>query len=276
MENFLLLMFQKRKLAWFTIVFFLLLSAWWVSIFVRGLTESPENEFFTSIYFVVALWGGIAGFFVARTWGGYKSIFGRAISAFSLGLLGQAFGQIVFNYYHVVLGVEIPYPSIADFGFFSTGIFYGYGAIQLMRVAGVKFSLSSLSNKMIALAVPLFWALFSYWFFLRGYQFDWNKPLEMVLDMVSPVIDAAYLSLAILAYLLSRKWLGGFMKKPVLLLLLAIIMEAVSDFHFLYQASRDTWHAAGTNDYLYLVTFTLMALALMYLGISFNRLNEEA
>lgn len=274
MENSFFQNLQKRKLAWFTILFFIIMSGWWFTMYFRGLTEGAENDVFANIYCLVALLGGVAGLFVSKRWGGYKSMLGRAVGAFALGLLGQFFGQLVFDYYLFVLHVETPYPSIADIGFFSTGIFYGYGAIQLMKVAGVNFSLRSYSNKALALVFPVLWAIFSYWFFLKGYQFDWSQPIVVVLDLISPVIDAAYLSLAILAYLLSRKWLGGFMKWPILFLLVAIISEAVADFHFIYQASRDTWYAAGTNDYLFLVTFTLMALALMQIGTSFDKINE--
>jgi len=274
MENSLKSKFRRHKIATFTTVFCMLMAGWWFSIFIRGLTDSIENEVFTSVYFVVALWGGIAGLVVSKRWGGYKSILGRAIGAFALGLLGQAFGQIVFNFYLIVLKVDTPYPSIADIGFFSTGLFYGYGAIQLMKVAGANFSLRNYKGKAIAIIIPILWAVFSYWFFFRGYQFDWSQPLATILDLISPIIDAAYVSLAILAYLLSRKWLGGFMRWPILFLLVAIISEAVADFHFLYQASRDTWYAAGTNDFLFLITFTLMALALLQLGSSFNKINE--
>lgn len=273
-ENSFLSTIRKRKLTLITTIIFVLLASWWLSIYFRGLTEGSENDVFANIYCVVALIGGVAGLVVSKRWGGYKSILGRAIGAFALGLLGQFFGQLVFDYYHFILGVELPYPSIADIGFFSTGLFYGYGAIQLMKVAGANFSLRSYKGKAIAIIIPILWAVFSYWFFFRGYQFDWSQPLATILDLISPIIDAAYVSLAILAYILSRKWLGGFMRWPILFLLVAIISEAFADFHFLYQASRETWYAAGTNDLLFLVTFTLMALALLQLGTSFNKINE--
>lgn len=273
-ENSFFSTMRRSKFSLITIIIFVLLASWWLSMYFRGLTEGSENDTFANIYCVVALIGGVAGLVVSKRWGGYKSILGRAIGAFALGLLGQFFGQLVFDYYHFILGVELPYPSIADVGFFSTGLFYGYGAIQLMKVSGANFSLRNYKGKALALTIPILWAVFSYWFFFRGYQFDWSQPLVMVLDLISPIIDAAYLSLAILAYILSIKWLGGFMRWPILFLLVAIVSEAVADFHFLYQASRDTWYAAGTNDLLFLATFTLMTLALLQLGASFNKINE--
>jgi hypothetical protein len=97
----------------------------------------------------------------------------------------------------------------------------------------------------------------------------------VVLDLISPIIDGAYLSLAILAYILSRRWLGGLMKWPMLLLLAAIVSEAITDFTFIYQVSRDQWYIGGINDYMYLVTYTLMTFALLMLGYAFSKLTEN-
>jgi hypothetical protein len=266
---------RSNKIGLVSVVYFIILGVWWLTIFWRGIVDGIENEIFTDIYFLVSLWGGVFGLLTSRQWGGYRSVFGRAIGAFSLGLLGQAFGQVFYNFYALVLGVEVPYPSIGDFGFFSTGIFYGYGAIQLIKAAGGVYALRSKVGKVAVVIIPVIWAGFSYWFFLRGYEMDWSQPLVLLLDMVSPIIDSAYLALAVLVYVLSRKWLGGMMKWPILLLLIAIVSEAVTDFQFLYQVSRETWYVGGTNDFMYLVTYTLMALALAQIGASFKKVTED-
>jgi len=265
---------RDKKLTVFTVFFLIVLSIWWASIFIRGLKEGIENDLFTVIYPLVSIWGGIAGLLISRKWGGWKSILGKAFGAFSLGLLGQAFGQICYSYYIYVLKIEVPYPSVGDFGYFATGIFYAIGSIQLMKATGVKFSIGSYSGRALAIIIPLLWALGSYYFFLKGYMFDWSNPLVIVLDLVSPIIDGIYLSLAILTFLLSRKFLGGLMRLPILLLLLSVIAEAVSDFTFLYQESREIWYVGGVNDYMYLVTYVLMTFTLLQLGRSFKKITE--
>ncbi len=266
--------FKRHKLELIAIVFFVVLSIWWVTIYARGLRDSTENNLFTLTYFWISLLGGVVGLINAKRWGGFKSILGKSFIAFSLGLLGQTFGQICYSFYIYVLQVEVPYPSIGDFGFFATGILYAYGSLQLMRAAGARFSVRSYSGKAVALIIPILWALFSYYFFLNGYEFDWSSPFTIVLDLVSPIIDGVYLSLAILTYLLSKKFLGGIMKKPILLLLVAIVLEAANDYFFIYQTSRETWYVGGINDYFYLLAYTVMTIALMQLGASFKKINE--
>lgn len=259
-----------------TTVFFIAISGWWL---VNSFSEpNVQNDIIALLYPLVSLWGGVWGLLIARQWGGTKSILGRAFAAFSIGLLGQSFGQLTYMIDMYVLNVNPPpYPSVADIGFFSTGIFYAYGAVELARAAGVKLSLKSYKGQAMAIVIPILWAVFSYIFFLRGYEFDWQQPITIILDLISPVIDGAYLSLAILVYLLSRKFLGGMMKWPVLILLIAIAAEAVSDYTYIYLSTYNeaALYQGSFNDFMYFATYTFMALALMYLGVSFNKLTED-
>lgn len=265
---------KNKKNILFILAFFVVLSVWWVSIYFRGLKEGIENEIFTDIYFISSLWGGIVGLFVSKCWGGHKSNLGRAIGAFSIGLLGQAFGQMAYNYYAVVLKVEIPYPSIGDFGFFSTAFIYIYGLIQLAKVVGSEITFKTYRGRGIAVILPLIFMVGTFYIFLRGYEYDWQYPVRVIMDLTWPIIDSFFLSLAILVWLLSRNFLGGLMKSPISFLLAALIFEAVADLNFIYQFAQDKWYAGGINDYMYLVAYTLMAVALMRIGVLFNKINE--
>src|SRR5581483_11867915 len=95
------------------LLFFIGLTIWWVLIYLGGTKTAPVNYLFGGIYGSMALLGGVGGFISAQKWGGMKSVMGKAILVFSLGLLFQTFGQYVFWYYNYFLKVEVPYPSIA-------------------------------------------------------------------------------------------------------------------------------------------------------------------
>jgi len=182
---------------------------------------------------------------------------------FSIGLLFQEFGQLVYAYYAIVKEVEVPYPSIGDIGFFGSALFYIYGAALLAQAAGVKLSLKKLGPKLLALALPLILLATSYFLFLRGYEFDWSKPLTILLDFGYPFAQAIYIAIALLALLLSRKLLGGLMRNKILLIILALCAQYAADFNFLFQANRDTWTTAAYGDFLYAFSYTLMTLALL-------------
>ena len=117
--------------------------------------------------------------------------------------------------------------------------------------------------------------VFSYFFFLRDYQFDWSKPLTIFLDFGYPLGQATYVSLALLVLIVSIRSLGGMMKRPVLLLIFALLVQYLCDFNFLYQANRGSWYAGSWGDYLYAVSYFIMTLAIIYIGSTFFRIKES-
>src|SRR3989338_7409313 len=165
------------------IALFLALSVWWVVLFfVFDAELSSQNLYWAATYQLIAWWGGIYALASSRYWGGFKSTMGRGIIFFGLGLVLQGFGQTTFSIYTTVLQVAIPYPSIADIGYFGSVFFYIAGILSMAKVAGASASLKSLGGKIAALLLPAAMLLISYTFFLQGYEFDWSAPLRTFLD----------------------------------------------------------------------------------------------
>lgn len=257
------------------IAFVALMSVWWATIYYRGLVEGTENDTFTLVYALLPLWGGIIGLVTAKRWGGIKSVLGKSLIMFSLGLLGQFFGQALYSYYIYILGIDDPYPSIGDIGFFSTGFFYIYGLVLLARAVGIKFSLQGIWKKAQAFIIPLVILATSYNLFLSGYSFEDASLINVILDFGYPIVNAVYVSIAILVFLLSRKTLGGIMRGPLLILIVALILEYVADSMFDYQINNDLWYVGGTNDFTYLLAYGLMAFSLIHIGAAFRKAMEN-
>jgi hypothetical protein len=267
---------SKDKKALFITFLFIIFAIWRGVLFYFG----PYEEFnvwsfaWGTTYQLLALIGGIIGFSVAKEWGGWKSTFGKAISLFSVGLLLQSFGQAVSSYYVFTTG-EVPYPGIGDIGFFGSVMFYIFGVALLSKVTGVRAYFKSNINKLVTILVPILLVGGSYYLFLNGYQYDWSNSLQTFLDFSYPVYQAIYVAIAILTLIVARKYLGGMMKGPVILLLLALVMQYLSDFVFLYQASRELYIPEGINDCMYFVSYFLMALALIYIGNTFKKISNS-
>lgn len=247
------------------VAIFAFLTVWWAVLQSLGVSEVSEfrNLVWAALYQIIALLGGIWGVIIARSWGGSRSVVGQAILSFAIGLLLQVFGQSTFSLYNLVLQVDIPYPSLADLGFFGSIPFYIYGAWMLAKASGIGVSLRMHRNKIQALLIPLAMLIFSYASFLRGYEFDWSAPLRVILDYAYPLGQAIYVAIAILAYLLSRKLLGGAMKGRVIFILMALVVQYLADYNFLYQTLQETWHNGAYGDYIYLVAYFLMAFGLL-------------
>jgi hypothetical protein len=262
-----------KVLVWISFVVF---TAWWLYInFILRSSDhnSVNNQAFAATYGVMSVFGGVVGLIASKKWGGRKSLIGRALLFFAIGLLAQEFGQLAYSYYLYVLKVEIPYPSIGDIGYFGSVLLYIYAASQLLKATGARFSLKNRSKKVIAVALPLILLAASYAFFLRDYQFDFSSSkstLTVLLDFGYPLGQATYIAIALLTYLLSRNLLGGIMKKKILFVLFALVIQYVADFSFLDAARANKVFPAGANDYVYLVAYTVMALALSSFRINLS------
>jgi hypothetical protein len=265
---------QKEVSAKIAVFFFLVFTIFWLALFFF-----PEDSFwhavFGSTYGVLAAIGGFVGLGIAEKWGGYRSILGRSVLMFSIGLILQTFGQVAYTIYIYLLQIELPYPSIGDIGYFGSIPCYIYGVALLARASGVRLSLHKFVEQVFALVFPLLMLIFSYVMFLQEYVFDWSNPLAIFLDFGYPFGQAIYVSLALLTYLLSRKTLGGIMRSKILFILFALVVQYFADFSFLFLVSRNLWFVGGINDYIYLVAYFLKTIALIQLKTVSDNLNRN-
>jgi hypothetical protein len=260
---------KKDRFTQIAVLTFALLTAWWVILFTSGSKAGTSNLLFGAVYGpFMSLYGGVLGLLAARMWGGWKSLFGKAITILSIGLLAEFLGQTVFSFYNIVLHVEIPYPSLADLGFFGNIPFYLLGIFLLAHVSGAKFDFRTFISQPIAIIIPGAMLSFSYYLFLKSYRVDWSSPLTLFLDFAYPLGQALYVSFAIVTYGLSRKILGGEMRNKILLLIAAFVAQFLADFNFLFQNANKTWYNGGYGDYLYLVAYFLMTIGLLQLRLA--------
>lgn len=257
---------EEKYLVKIATALFIVLTIWWVLLNLSGSKEQLQNYLFGASYGLMAILGGIAGIRIAQHWGGVKSVMGKAILFLSFGLLAEEFGQLVFSYYNIFAYVHVPYPSIADIGFFGNIPLYVIGIILLGEASGVHFSFNKLSSKIQAVLIPAILLIVSYTFFLQKYEFDWSNPLKVFLDFGYPLGQAFYVSLAFVTYSLSSGILGGIMKNKILFLLFAFVIQYLADYNFLFQSSNGTWLNGGYGDYLYLLAYFVMTLGIIQLN----------
>lgn len=255
-------------------ILFIVTSLWWFTIYFRGLTEGQENDIYTLAYPFLALLGGLIGCIAAQNWGGFNSKFGKAIYLLTFGLLAQFVGQCIYAYYIYIAKIEVPYPSFGDIGFFGSVLFYIAGLFYLAQTIAVRITLQTIAGKLKAFLLPLILLTGSYFLFLQGYVFEPGGFIKSFLDFGYPLGQSFYLSLAIIILLSSRNLMGGLMKKPLMLLIFALVAQYFADFMFLYQANWGTWYVAGPNDFLYAVSYYLMTLALVLIGTKYREIRD--
>lgn len=246
-------------------LFVLLNLLWLYTVLVKNAYPGVKFWFeFSHVYGIMALWGAFCGMYVYTQWRKYLYV-SRALLMFSIGLLFQEFGQISYAVYSYLWDIQIPYPTIGDIGFFGSVIFYLMGIIFLAKGLGIQWRLQSLKNILAVIIVPTAVLIIGYMLFLQGYTVDLQQPIKTILDIAYPLSQAMYVSLAILTYVFTRDR-GGVMKNHVLMILGVLAWQFLCDYVFLYQASRGTWSDNGFNDYMYLVSYFAMTLAILGFG----------
>lgn len=258
------------------IVIYIALVVFWSWINVSGLKEGGINNLYGALYPIIALLGGLYGVFVvSKKWGGVKSVVGRGLFFLSLGLLAEVFGQWTWSYYTIIKQIEVPYPSIADIGYFAIIPLYGYAIYNFAIAAGVKVNLRSFQGRLQAILIPILMVLIAYFLFLKDVEIDSSNLLRTFLDFGYPAFEAIAVSIGILTYSLSRNVLGGVMKPKVLYLVFALIVQYVTDYTFLYRAGVGIYYNAGPVDLMYTTSFMVMSLGIFFFSLNRAEPREE-
>lgn len=253
----------KNKVTYWILFLYIIVLIWWIKLQFRALGSS-ETYLFNWFYGLIGLSGGLYGIKLSLTkWGGWKSVIGKGIILLPLGLIGQWFGLQVWTYYNVVVKVEVPYPSLADLGYFALIPAYTLGAWMFAHASGAKFSLRTKSGKILALIIPFIALVIAYALFLKDIGFDLSNPVKLFLDIGYPLGEIIPVSIALFTFTLSRNLLGGTMKSRILYLVGAFFFQFLTEYAFLYAAGAATYVNGGFNDLMYATSYTIMSLGLI-------------
>ncbi len=144
----------RSKFSLFVFIYYIVLLAWWIKLFVSGQQSGFENYLFGAVYPILALIGGINGLLISRIYGGLSSVMGRGIIFLSLALLGQVAGQFMWTYYNIIAKIEVPYPSFADIGYFLVIPLNCLAMWSFAKATGAKFTFRKIGNSIQIILVP--------------------------------------------------------------------------------------------------------------------------
>ncbi len=259
-----------RKIGWsrgLIIISFLPILGFIFYINIHGLTDGYIVYFEAFPLALVPLVGGLTAIYKVWKRKLWRSALGFAVTAFGLGLIFWGLGTLVWGLYNVLLDVAVPYPSLADIGYAITPMLWFVGIYFLYKATGTKYQLRSVWGKVVLIFVPLLVLLLTayvvfYKFYGGIFTTDGNV-LELLLLVYYPVSDIFLLSPALVITALAWKNLGGSLRKPILVVLGALVFMYLADMAFAYTFSNDKYYNGNWVDLLW-------AVALFLLGLSIN------
>jgi hypothetical protein len=250
-------------------VFFVLVVILWAGLFVAGHKSGNLNYWYSFLFGLVPLFGGLIGMFKARLWGGLKSSVGKAVFFISLGLFLWGFGETIWSYYNFFRHVPAPYPSLADIGFAPSIFFWILGMIFLSEATGALFVLRKKHwAKVFVILVPVILLIPSYYIQVKLARNgtlipDGETLLKTILDIAYPFGDFLALTLAAVIFALSYQYFGGLYRRAILCLLAGLVVMYCADSVFSYTTTKGTYFNADWGDLLLALGLFLMTVGIL-------------
>lgn len=269
---FLLGFYACLTIFWVTAAFLgVVKEGWDLYAFPQGIGDISYGYIYAFLYGLIPVFGGLAGMLNARTWGFFRSITGKAIVFLSAGLLTWGIGELIWSYYNFFLNQEVPYPSWADVGFIVSWPLWCLGVVYLSRAAGVKYALKERHGQLLLVIIPIIAVIVSYYLLVviaRQGSFDLEGGLmKIFFDIAYPLLDVIALTVALLVYGLSLKYLGGCFKWPVLIILSGFIINYIADFAFSYTTTVETFHNGNWVDLVFATAVFVLSFGINSLQI---------
>jgi len=184
-----------------------------------------------------------------------KTTFSVVWFCFALGVALWFLGELSWSIYTLALGVETPYPSIAD-AFWLTAFAPIYVAL-LLYIKPFKMVLSKRSIVAVALIIAALCAVVTL-FLIGPILSSAEEFVTLVADLAYPILDLILLSAALLGLMIFFKGRVGL---SWLLICLALICDAVADLLFSYTTLQGTYYNGHPLELFYHWGYILYALA---------------
>lgn len=253
--------------------YYIFILIFWLYLQINGITSGEIGYYYQFAFGLVPLLGGVLGLIRANQWGLFKSKVGTALSLLSLGLIMWGIGQMFWSiFYNIILKIEIPYPSLADYFYIISWPIWFVGMIYLSKATGAKFSLKKVEGKAILFIIPAILIAASYYLLItvaRGGTLttldgDFQK---IFFDLAYPTGDVVILTTTILIFGLSFKYLGGKYLAPIIIILLAFILNYITDFNFALSTTQGVYYNGHWVDMLYPTVLTMLSIGISQFSI---------
>lgn len=255
-----------KQLRLLMICYFSLILGWWVWLqFLEPKTDSLYHQLFNLGYGLIFLAAAILAFYQASHYGYLKSKVGRILILLGSAKLFSFWGQLIWVYYNLILGIDAPYPSLAD-------IFY-LGYIPLVAYAFLILIMATPSRastlKIVGSIVAPILILISFFILYFGAPVlpdgstiykstGFNS--ETIFNLLYVYGDVIVL---ILAFLVTINW-TGFLRKMTIWLSLALLVTVAADISFAYTTAANTYFNGNFADLLFALDGFLFFWALTH------------
>lgn len=164
-------------------------------------------------------------------------------------------GEVIWGYYEVILGDEVPFPSIADIAYLAAVPFAVVGVLAFARGSGIRFQVRTILDGCLVSGALLFitWAL------VLGpvWRADAGGVWVHLVSIAYPVTD---LILAVLALVIVQ-WGNDVDRSSLRMVAAALLVMAATDTAFTWLTTNGTFTSSNPMAMLWPVSYLMLALS---------------
>lgn len=174
---------------------------------------------------------------------------------FACGLFLWFVGETTWTAYTLILGIDVPYPSLADFFWI-----IGYIPFFIALLMYVKIFSHALSwkNMLIIIAATFILTVFVYATLLNPIMHLEEDAITLVMDFAYPTLDILLFFMATLGLMIFWK---GKLGKSWLLICSATLVDVIADIIFSYATAQGTYYCGHVSDMLFSIAYVLYLMA---------------
>lgn len=187
------------------------------------------------------------------------------IKWFCFGLLSQFIGLQIWTIYNLQ-GIDVPYPSIADFGYLGLIPCYLYATLVYIDLPATNKVVSALKKNILAILAPILMivtAMLTYFSIGRGV--DVESHLSDVLAVVFLVGETIPMTILLYAFIFGSKGKSRLARYTMGIILFGFFLQFLAEYSFIFSASLGAYVNTNIIDYIYCISYSYMALTIVML-----------
>src|SRR4051794_14046610 len=176
-----------------------------------------------------------------------------------LGMFSWAVGQLIWDYYEVVLQRDVPFPSLADAGYLGE---VPLVAAALVRLPAGARSMAGRARTILDGLIVAAALLLVSWMLVLGRIFHTGSgsALSQVLSLAYPIGDVVTVTIVVYAILRARQT-GRQVPMPLLLVGIGLVSLSIADSGFTYQTAVGSYFSGAPIDTGWFAGFLLILFA---------------
>ena len=234
-------------------------------VFIAGMIMEPSGGEPSVARYLIAQTGQMLVPFIAAYIGikrakafSFKSAMGRALLFLSLGAIAWGCGTFIWLLYNLFWATEVPYPSLADIGFSLIIPLAAVGFFLLLKNLKINFDKKTILTVSV---IPAAVFIVVYWLFMQSTIAEGISDIGKILNIYYPFGDAIFLSFSLVILSLVR---GGKMFKPIGILCVGFIIQAIADLSFTTTTTLGTYYTGNWVDMTWTIAFFVMGVGMFY------------